>query len=169
MGSALYQRIRASGKIRYGFCYGKTYREAKEKVNKCKAALVNGKPIPDTNSRHRFSFYCDEWLRIRCRDFLHIHVLRDLCDPYNTGPHQVQAQQRQVLLRSCFCKRMSNTPMRTGNCPPGACLSGRKYFLFSRKRVYFATCLPRFLLKSTSAAMAAPETVRREILKMTAM
>lgn len=35
MGSALYQRIRASGKIKYGFCYGKTYREAKEKVNKC--------------------------------------------------------------------------------------------------------------------------------------
>ena len=54
MGSALYQRIRASGKIKYGFCYGKTYREAKEKVNKCKAALVNGKPIPDTNSRTVF-------------------------------------------------------------------------------------------------------------------
>ena len=48
-----------------GFCYGKTYREAKEKVTKCKAALVNGKPIPSTNSRHRFSFYCDEWLRMR--------------------------------------------------------------------------------------------------------
>ena len=54
-----------SGKIKYGFCYGKTYREAKEKVTKCKAALVNGKPIPSTNSRHRFAFYCDEWLRMR--------------------------------------------------------------------------------------------------------
>ena len=54
-----------SGKIKYGFCYGKTYREAKEKVTKCKAALVNGKPIPSTNSRHRFSFYCNEWLRMR--------------------------------------------------------------------------------------------------------
>ena len=54
-----------SGKIKYGFCYGKTYREAKEKVTKCKAALVNGKPIPSTNSRYCFSFYCDEWLRIR--------------------------------------------------------------------------------------------------------
>ena len=54
-----------SGKIKYGFCYGKAYREAKEKVTKCKAALVNGKPIPSTNSRHRFSFYCDEWLRMR--------------------------------------------------------------------------------------------------------
>ena len=54
-----------SGKIKYGFCYGKTYREAKEKVTKCKAALVNGKPIPSTNSRHSFAFYCDEWLRMR--------------------------------------------------------------------------------------------------------
>ena len=143
MGSALYQRIRASGKIKYGFCYGKTYREAKEKVNKCKAALVNGKPIPATNSRHRFSFYCDEWLRIRCRDFLHIHVLRDLCDPDSTGPHQVQAQQRQVLLRSCFCKRTSNTPMRTGNCPPGRVYQGENIFClvkneFTLRRAYRA-------------------------------
>lgn len=35
-----------SGKIKYGFCYGKTYREAKEKVTKYKAALVNGKAVP---------------------------------------------------------------------------------------------------------------------------
>ena len=28
-----------SGKTKYGFCYGKTYREAKEKVTKCKAGL----------------------------------------------------------------------------------------------------------------------------------
>ena len=26
---------------------------------------------------------------IRCQDFLHIHVLRDLCDPDSTGLHQV--------------------------------------------------------------------------------
>ena len=49
-----------SGKIKYGFCYGKTYRESKEKVTKCKAALVSGKPVPGANSRRRFSFYCDE-------------------------------------------------------------------------------------------------------------
>ena len=36
-----------SGKIKYGFCYGKTYREAKEKVTKHKAMLINGKNIPD--------------------------------------------------------------------------------------------------------------------------
>lgn len=54
-----------SGKIKYGFCYGKTYKEAKEKVAKCKAALISGKPLPSANSRHRFAFYCDEWLRLR--------------------------------------------------------------------------------------------------------
>lgn len=54
-----------SGKIKYGFCYGKTYREAKEKVTRYKAALVSGKPVPGVNARHRFAFYCDEWLCLR--------------------------------------------------------------------------------------------------------
>jgi len=54
-----------SGKIKYGFCYGKTYKEAKEKVTKIKAALIAGKGIPATGNRHRFSFYCDEWLRMK--------------------------------------------------------------------------------------------------------
>ena len=54
-----------SGKIKYGFCYGKTYREAKEKAARCKAALANGRPEPAADLRRRFSFYCDEWLRLR--------------------------------------------------------------------------------------------------------
>lgn len=58
-----------SGKIKYGFCYGKTYKEAKEKVTKCKAALVNGNPTPQAGSRHRFGYYCDEWLQ-GCRSRL---------------------------------------------------------------------------------------------------
>ena len=51
-----------SGKIRYGFCYGKTYKEAKEKVIKAKALLLSGKSAPSVGSRHRFAYYCDEWL-----------------------------------------------------------------------------------------------------------
>ena len=51
-----------SGKIKYGFCYGKTYKEAKEKVTRAKAALASGKPLPTAGSRHRFAFFCDEWL-----------------------------------------------------------------------------------------------------------
>lgn len=54
-----------SGKIKYGFCYGKTYREAKEKVTIYKAALVNGKAVPTNTAKHRFSYYCNEWLRLR--------------------------------------------------------------------------------------------------------
>ncbi len=54
-----------SGKIKYGFCYGKTYREAKEKVTKMKAALLAGAPTPASGAKHRLAFYCDEWLRLR--------------------------------------------------------------------------------------------------------
>lgn len=35
-----------SSKIKYGFCYGKTYKEAKEKVTKYKSALLAGTPAP---------------------------------------------------------------------------------------------------------------------------
>lgn len=54
-----------SGKIKYGFCYGKTYREAKEKVTRLKADLADGKLPTTYNTRQRFSFYCDEWLRAK--------------------------------------------------------------------------------------------------------
>ncbi len=54
-----------SGKAKYGFCYGKTYKEAKDKVIKQKAAVLEGRIIPETDSRHRFAYYCDEWLQLR--------------------------------------------------------------------------------------------------------
>ena len=53
-----------SGKIRYGFCYGKTYREAKEKAERSRAALTEGAKIPEAPGRHRFAYYCAEWLRM---------------------------------------------------------------------------------------------------------
>ena len=53
-----------TGKPKYGYCYAKTYREVKEKVTQAKAArLSNLFPINDT-VRRRFSYYCDEWLRL---------------------------------------------------------------------------------------------------------
>lgn len=54
-----------SGKIRYGFCYGKTYAEAKRRVTECRAGIIaeNQKPLP--GMRRRFSFYCDEWLSFK--------------------------------------------------------------------------------------------------------
>ena len=54
-----------SGKAKYGFCYGGSYKEAKEKVMNCKLALASGKTVPEVSTRHRFAFYCDEWLRVR--------------------------------------------------------------------------------------------------------
>lgn len=53
-----------SGKIMYGYCYGKTYSEAKEKAAKYRAALLEGKPLPQKGGR-RLEFYCDEWLNLR--------------------------------------------------------------------------------------------------------
>ena len=53
----------AGGKIYYGYCYGKTYREVKEKVNKIKAALLIGK-IPQKDGRSCLSVFCEEWLQI---------------------------------------------------------------------------------------------------------
>lgn len=43
-----------SGKIKYGYCYGKTYREAKEKAEKCKAALASENPLPTSKTRNLF-------------------------------------------------------------------------------------------------------------------
>ena len=51
-----------SGKARYGFCYGKTYREAKEKVTRYKAALLEHTPLPAARDRRRLAFFCQEWL-----------------------------------------------------------------------------------------------------------
>lgn len=50
-----------SGKAKYGFCYGKTYKEAKDKVTRVKAAMIAGLPAPTAGNRKRFSYYCDEW------------------------------------------------------------------------------------------------------------
>lgn len=60
-----------NGSASYGYCYGKTYREAKEKVERAKAALLINAPSPEQNRRKRFSYYCDEWLRLnKIRRFL---------------------------------------------------------------------------------------------------
>lgn len=53
-----------SGKIKYGFVYGKTYREAKEKVTQAKAAIAGGKPTATSSKKHRFAYYCDAWLQM---------------------------------------------------------------------------------------------------------
>lgn len=53
------------GEIRYGYCYGKTYREAKDKAIQEKSAVINHLPVRQEIKKKRFSFYCDEWLRLK--------------------------------------------------------------------------------------------------------
>ncbi len=52
------------GSPRYGYCYGKTYREARQKVTQAKANLLTGKAAPTASRRRRLGYYCDEWLQI---------------------------------------------------------------------------------------------------------
>lgn len=54
-----------SGKARYGYCYGKTYHEAKDKVNTARAALINQTPTKESNRRKRLTTFCDEWLKLK--------------------------------------------------------------------------------------------------------
>lgn len=54
-----------SGKIKYGYCYGKTYREAKVKAAKHKAALENGALLPTATTQKLFSSYCLGWLHTK--------------------------------------------------------------------------------------------------------
>lgn len=51
-----------SGKAKYGFCYGKTYTEARNKVTVLKAHTVSADGADAAKSRQRFCYYCDKWL-----------------------------------------------------------------------------------------------------------
>lgn len=53
------------GKIKYGFCYGKTYAEAKIKAAEAKAKLLNEKNLVSALNDKKFSYYCDSWLEMR--------------------------------------------------------------------------------------------------------
>ena len=54
-----------AGKSQYGFCYGKTYQEAKEKVMAARLSLLNHTPAQPSRDKRRFSTFCDEWLALQ--------------------------------------------------------------------------------------------------------
>lgn len=56
------KEYRSDGSRKYGYCYGKTYREARQKAITAKAALSAGKPVPTVLKKQKLAFYCDEWL-----------------------------------------------------------------------------------------------------------
>ena len=53
------------GTIRYGYCYGQSYREVKEKTEEAKGFLLVRPDSDSTSKCHRnFSCYCREWLQL---------------------------------------------------------------------------------------------------------
>jgi len=56
------KRRQPDGKIQYGYCYGKTYREAKQKVSDAKIALASGPFESRCSRKHTLADFCDEWL-----------------------------------------------------------------------------------------------------------
>ena len=56
----------ANGTARFGYCYAKSYREAKAKLTEAKTALALGSTVTAAAGKKRFGFYCDEWLRLNC-------------------------------------------------------------------------------------------------------
>ncbi len=99
-----------SGKIRYGFCYGRTYREVKTKVEQIKAALQDNRPVPMTGNRHQLAFFCEEWLRMqksRIRESTYVkydsalrcHILPKLgsCYPLGFSTQTVEEFKAELL------------------------------------------------------------------------
>lgn len=54
-----------SGRAVYGYCYGKSYREVKDRVNTARVALLGNEPVGDGGRRVRLGTFCDEWLRLK--------------------------------------------------------------------------------------------------------
>lgn len=52
------------GRSVYGSCYGKTYRDVKEKLEKCKLQALTNKKNIKTESFKPFGEYCDSWLSV---------------------------------------------------------------------------------------------------------
>lgn len=71
---------KADGSARYGYCYAKTYREAREKLIAAKAEMLSGKT--SAAGRRRFGSYCEEWLLL-CRS----RVKESTYEKYETVIH----------------------------------------------------------------------------------
>ena len=91
------------GSARFGYCYAKTYREARDKLNAAKAALLKG-TVSASSTRKRFGAYCEEWLTL-CRSrvkestyvkydaIIHNHILPGLGGCHLSALSSVQVEQ----------------------------------------------------------------------------
>ncbi len=57
----------ADGSAKYGYCYGKTYNEAKIKLGFARSAMLCGTAANEQKSASakHFYLYCDEWLKLK--------------------------------------------------------------------------------------------------------
>lgn len=55
----------ANGCARYGYCYAKSYREAREKVNAARAAMLGCMTGVQSERGKCLGIYCDEWLQLK--------------------------------------------------------------------------------------------------------
>ncbi|MGN0405220.1 MAG: tyrosine-type recombinase/integrase [Bariatricus sp.] len=53
------------GAARYGYCYGKTYQEVKNKVAKAKAESMSSLKLKEVKCGKLFGVYCEEWIRLK--------------------------------------------------------------------------------------------------------
>lgn len=54
-----------TGGPQYGYCYGHTYREAKEKLIAAKTAVLAGEPQKTCGNVKKLETFCAEWLQLR--------------------------------------------------------------------------------------------------------
>lgn len=93
----------SSGKIRYGYCYGKTYREVKHKVLYQRTAAA----VPDvlTDARRPFREFCDEWMqqqKFKIKDSTYVKydsILRKYIKPEFGGilPNQIDLNRINIF------------------------------------------------------------------------
>ena len=108
------------GKVQYGFCYGKTYKEAKDKVTMMRSSLLLGSPIESTGNRHRLTYFCDEWLEtsrsqlkestyVKYDNILNKHIKPHLgsCLPQNISEEMIR-DFSQVLLMTLSPKTVKD-------------------------------------------------------------
>lgn len=96
----------ASGRLQYGFCYGKTYAEAKMKVEQAKLACWQWPNESVHSKRKVFAFYCDAWLqvnqvRLRASTYVKYQtVLEKYIKPHLGGLFPEEIQDQNISLFS---------------------------------------------------------------------
>ena len=85
-----------SGKLIYGFCYGKTYSEAKMKMEQAKADTAWRSQSCTTGMKRTFGYYCDLWLQMN-KPRLHSSSFTWMV----AGVYRLSARNTRLAIRMC--------------------------------------------------------------------